>query len=67
MANIVISTEDFVKIVEDSFNKGKLWGETYSGWFIPTDEQNKAKINDAKTKALKKCKVPQYIINGYVK
>lgn len=29
------------------FDSGKLWGETYSTWFIPTEEDHDRKFNEA--------------------
>jgi hypothetical protein len=47
-----IDTDVLLKIVEESFNKGVNWGVTYSGWFVPTEDDNKRKLEEAKESAL---------------
>jgi len=49
---ITITKEQFDKAIEQSFKKGESWGVTYSTWFTPTEEDTKAKIEDAKKNAM---------------
>lgn len=52
MEQITITKEQFDKAIEKAFKKGESWGVTYSTWFTPTEEDTKAKIEDANKKAM---------------
>jgi hypothetical protein len=40
------------KAIESAFIDGINWAETYSSWFIPSDAENKAKLDMAIAKAM---------------
>lgn len=50
---ISLPEEVFDTLIEEIFKKGVDWSETYSGWFIPNEEDHQKRINVAKQVAYK--------------
>jgi len=44
---ITISKDKLVDLLQQMFENGKTWGETYTSWFIPTEEDHKKKLQES--------------------
>jgi hypothetical protein len=42
-----ISQEELKEVIIYAFKKGELWGATYQGWFSPTEEERREKMDNA--------------------
>ena len=36
---VTFTKEEVQEIIMKAFIKGEIWGETYGGWFCPTEEE----------------------------
>jgi hypothetical protein len=50
---IIITKEQHESLIESAFKKGECWGVTYSTWFVPTEEDTRKKIEEAKNDSYK--------------
>jgi hypothetical protein len=39
-----LTRQEMEKMIEDAFNEGKLWAETYVSWFKPTKEDHEERL-----------------------
>ena len=45
--SFTLTKKEFENIIKFAFQKGELFGVTYSTWFVPTDDDRKEKIDNA--------------------